>query len=363
VHLVINATEIGRRRGGNESFIMGLLEGLTKLDLPHHVSLLTCQWDTSPPLLNSFHQMNLGNYHRLAFFLWQQTLALQQLKADWYLANFFLPPLMSGQGVVAVHDLSFRAHPDFFPKTVAWYMSWLTGWAVKKARYVLTGSEFSRQELFRFYPVNQDKVITIPYGVGSEFRLLANGDDGAAERATLSRYGVTTPYILALGNIHPRKNLSRLLDAYLCLKRQRDSVPPMVWSGLERWDSGELLERARAAGVVLTGFVAQKDLPALYRQAMMLVYPSLYEGFGLPPLEAMACGTPVVVSNTTSVPEVVEEAGLLVNPNETEEITAAMARFLDDPALHKQFQQAGLEQARKFTWTRTVQELIGILDA
>jgi glycosyltransferase involved in cell wall biosynthesis len=310
----------------------------------------------------AFQQVDLGPYRRFPFFLWQQTMALRHSKADWYLANFFLPPFMPCKGVVAVHDLSFRAHPEYFPRTVAWYMRWLTAWAIRQAQCVLTGSEFSRQELLRFYPVPADKVTTIPYGVGSEFQPVTDLSQAATEQTALSRYGIHGPYILALGNIHPRKNLARLLDAYLRLQGQRRSVPAMVWAGLERWESGELVERARSTGVILTGFVAQEDLPALYREAIMLVYPSLYEGFGLPLLEAMACGTPVVTSNRASLPEVGGEAALMVDPTDVGEIAEAMAQLLDDTSLHNRLRQAGLEQSEEFTWTRTAQRLLASLN-
>jgi len=363
MHLVINATEAGRRRGGNESFIMGLIEGLAGLDLSSRVSLLTCQWDAPTSLPSAFQQLDLGTYRRLPFFLWQQTIALRHLEADWYLANFFLPLSMPCKGVVAVHDLSFRAHPEYFPRTIAWYMRWLTGRAVRRAQLVLTGSEFSRQELLRFYSIDKRKVVVIPYGMGSEFRPVTDETHRTAEQNILSHYGITGPYILALGNIHPRKNLTRLLDAYLGLQRTRKSVPVMVWAGLERWDSGELIERARSAGVILTGFVAQEDLPALYRQAVMLVYPSLYEGFGLPVLEAMACGTPIVTSNTASLPEVAGDAALTVDPTNVGEITQGLARLLDDAFLRKRLQEAGLERSKTFTWTRTAQLLLDALDS
>jgi glycosyltransferase involved in cell wall biosynthesis len=362
--LVINATEMGRRRGGNESYIAGLIEGLTHLQpLPLQVNLLTCRWDTAPELPPAFQQMNLGVYHRLPFLLWQQTLALKRLQADWYLANFFLPPFLPCHGVVVVHDLSFRAHPDYFPRPGAWYMRWLTGLAIRQARQVLTVSDFSRQELYHFYPeVDRSKVAVVSNGVGAEFQPLSEIAATQPDRAVLARYGINSPYILALGNIHPRKNLRRLLEAYIRLKEQRSSLPAMVWAGLPRWDSSELLAQAGAAGVMMTGFVAQPDLPVLYRQALMLVYPSLYEGFGLPPLEAMACGAPVITSNTTSLPEVVAEAALTINPRDVDELAAAMARLLDDPALRQQLQRAGFERAREFTWTRTAQRLLALLE-
>jgi glycosyltransferase involved in cell wall biosynthesis len=360
MHLVINATEIGRRRGGNESYIMGLLEGLAAIDPRSQVevSLLTCRWDAPSRLPPAFRQVNLGPYRRLPFFLWQQTMALRQLDADWYIANFFLPLVLPCKGAVVVHDMSFRAHPEYFPRMVAWYMRWLTGWAVRRARCVLAVSEFSRRELLRFYPLDEGKVVSIYNGVGSEFQPQTGEAAAIADRAMLYRYGVVPPYILAQGNIHPRKNLARLLDAYLLLRRRREHVPAMVWGGLRRWGSDELLERARAAGVILTGFVAQEDLPALYRQAVMLVYPSLYEGFGLPPLEAMACGTPVVTSNTTCFPEVTGGAALLIDPTDVEAIAGAMAQLLDDGPVRQHLRRVGIERAKEFTWQRTARCLI-----
>jgi glycosyltransferase involved in cell wall biosynthesis len=358
MHVAINASEIGRRRGGNESYLAGLIGGLAALDSPVQVTLLTCDWGRPSSLPSAFRQVNLGPYRRLPFFLWQQSIALRRLDADWYLANFFLPPFMPCKGAIVVHDLSFRAHPEYFPWMVAWYMRWLTGWAVRRAHCVVAVSEFSREELFRFYSVDPEKVVSIYNGVGNEFQPATDKASTDTDQVTLSHYGVTSPYILALGNIHPRKNLTRLLDAYLCLKQRREDVPVMVWVGLQRWGSDELLERARAAGVVMTGFVAQKDLPALCRQAVVLVYPSLYEGFGLPPLEAMACGTPVVTSNTTSLPEVVGDAALLVDPTDVGAIAAALSRLLDDPVLRQRLRQAGIERARGFTWKRTAQRLL-----
>lgn len=361
MHLAINASELGRRRGGNESYIAGLIEGLSALSSPPEVSLLTCQWGIDLHLPPDFRQVNLDPYRRVPFLLWQQTRALKEVEADWYLSNFFLPLSLPCKGAVVVHDLSFRAHPEYFPASVAWYMRWLTGWAVRRAERVLTVSEFSRRELLRFYPRAKGDVSVVPNGVAKEFGPLSNGDTVAMDARTLSSYGVTPPYILALGNIHPRKNLSRLLDAYLGLRQGRASVPGMVWVGASRWSSHELLERARSTGVLLTGFVAQEDLPALYRGAVMLVYPSLYEGFGLPPVEAMACGTPVIVSDTTSLPEVVGEAALTVDPTDVGMMTDAMARLLDDELLRERLREAGLARSKQYTWPRAARHLLAAL--
>ncbi len=361
LHLAINATELGRQRGGNESYITGLIDGLAQIQPACRVTLLTCQWAAPVSLPAMFEQVNLGPYRRLPFFLWQQTLVLRRLKADWYLSNFFLPPLLLCRGAVAVHDLSFRAHPDYFPRSVAWYMRWLTGLAIRQARRVFTISEFSRRELYHFYAAAQNKTVVTLLAGRPEFVPAQNEAASLADQVALARYDLPQSYIFALGNIHPRKNLARLLEAYLQLRQGRESTPPMVWAGLPRWDSGELLDQARAAGVILPGFVAQADLPALYRQATMLVYPSLYEGFGLPVVEAMACGTPVVTSNTTSLPEVAGEAALMVDPTATVALAEAMARLLADSTLRQHLREAGIERAKQFSWARTARETLAAL--
>ena len=343
MHLAINATEVGRQRGGNESYITGLVEGLAAVDIPLQVSLLTCVASFPAPASEGrFRRVELGPYRRLRSFLWQQSRALRRLQPDWYLANFFLPPALPCKGAVVVHDFSFRAHPEYFPAYVAWYMYWLTRWSMQRAQLVVTVSEFSRQEILRYCPMDERKIVMIPNGIGSEFKTATDEAEAATDRAVVARYGITPPYILALGNIHPRKNLGRLLEAYLLLRAQLPDAPTMVWSGASHWGSNALLERARAAGVVVTGFVAQEHLPALYRQALLLVYPSLYEGFGLPPLEAMACGTPVIASDVGGLSVLVQhnKTGLRVRANDPAELARAIERLLDDDALRRRMGHA-----------------------
>jgi len=360
MHLVINATEIGRQRGGNESYLLGLLKGLEDLTAPSRVTLLLTSAGMAAlqgVASDRFDFVNVGDYRRLPFYLWQQTAVLRRLHPDWYLSTFFLPPIIPCRAAVLVHDLSFRAHPEYYPSLIAFYMRFLTGLAIRRAERVIVLSEFTRQELMRFHPTVVGKTVVVYPGVEQSFRFDEEPDD----ESVLKTYGSSPGYILATGNIHPRKNLARLLDAYLRLRQRRGAMPAMVWVGLQRWGSGELLERARSAGVILTGFVAQEDLPAFYRQAVMLAYPSLYEGFGLPLLEAMACGTPVIASNTTSLPEVVGEAALSVDPTDVEAIAAAMARLLDDTPLWERLRQTGIERARQFTWKQTARCLVASL--
>jgi glycosyltransferase involved in cell wall biosynthesis len=197
--------------------------------------------------------------------------------------------------------------------------------------------------------------------VADRFRPEAGEDVVRRDREIVAGYGVAPPYIFALGNIHPRKNLARVLSAYERLATLVPDRPVMVWGGIKRWDSEGLIERARQAGVILTGFIALEDLPSFYRQAEMLVYPSLYEGFGLPPVEALACGTPVVTSNTTALPEAVGDAALKVDPTSVRAIAEAMARLLVDEALREELRVRGFDQAQQFTWKRTAARLVHAL--
>ncbi len=360
MHLAINATEIGRQRGGNESHLLGLLQGFRDLGDDLRLSLLISEAGASSPLVmrGPWQVINVGAYRRVPFLLWQQTQVLRRLRPDWYLSTYFLPPILPCRGAVIVHDLSFRAHPGYFPPSVYLYMTLLTARAVCQADSVLVDSEFTRREMQRFHPAASGKVAPIWNGVGDGFCAYTTQDD---DLSILAEHQIQRPYVLAIGNIHPRKNLARLLQAYLTFREEVDASPEMVWVGLPRWQSAELVQAAVGAGVRLTGYVPAEHLPALYRQASAFVYPSLYEGFGLPVIEAMACGTPVICSNTTSVPEVAGDAALLVDPEDTRAIADALCTLWRDPALAAELRRRGLERAQRFTWRRTSRLLLDAL--
>ena len=360
MHLLINGSDLGRQRGGNESYLEGLLAGLAAADA--RVTVITAgqgaQQVQRAPWSHHFDVVDVGAYRRLPFLLWQQTAILRRLQPDWFLSTFFLPPAVPCRAGVFIHDLSFRAHPEYYPPPIALYMRLLTGLAVQRAEVVLALSEFTRQETLRFYPAAQAKFEVIYPGLGAEFQ---PDDDPTSDDPILVALGVQRPYLLAVGNIHPRKNLARLLDAWERLCDARPTVPTMVWVGPGRWDSSDLVRRAKAAGVQLPGFVAAAHLPALYRQAEALVYPSLYEGFGLPPLEAMACGTPALTANTTALPEAVGDAAVTVDPTDVEALTEGLARLLFDRDLRRELRARGLARAAQFRWPQTACTLLDAL--
>jgi glycosyltransferase involved in cell wall biosynthesis len=364
MHLALNATDIGRQRGGNESYLLGLIDGLRSLpENSNWFSVLACR--EGLPILSQqawpahFQIIDMGPWHRWSSYLWQQTRMLRQLKPDWYFSTYLLPPVVPCRAALLVHDLSFRAHPEYFPASIALYMRILVSAAIRRADRIIVDSEFTRGEIKHFHANAPQKTSVVYLGVGREF---VAEDDTAADQSALQQYGVQSPYILAMGNIHPRKNLDSLLEAYQQLQRNQVKVPPMVWAGIERWGSSQLQSRARDAGVKLIGRVAAEDLPAVYRQASVLVYPSAYEGFGLPPVEAMACGTPVVASNTTSLPEVLGDAALLVDPMNVNQIAAGIERSLFDQSLRTKLRERGIERSQQFDWIKSAQSLLDILD-
>jgi glycosyltransferase involved in cell wall biosynthesis len=218
----------------------------------------------------------------------------------------------------------------------------------KNAARILTVSEFSRKRLAETLDLDPERISVVPNGVDSRFETVRS----AAAEAVLKRLGLPRDYVLALGSLEPRKNISKLLSAWAQLQSRKeiDEDVHLVVAGGRSSLFRDAGLPALPDKVVLTGYVADEDLPALYSSALVFAYPSLYEGFGLPPLEAMACGTPVVTSGSTSIPEVTGNAALLVDPHETESIAEGIQSVLNNADLRASLRAAGLERVKLFSW-------------
>jgi glycosyltransferase involved in cell wall biosynthesis len=269
--------------------------------------------------------------------------------------------LTRARRVVTLHDV----FPYTNPKTST-RLDWLIYhvWLPQAAQYVdaiITVSAASRFDILRFMHVKEDKVMVIPEAANARYRPMDPDDF----QPVLGRYGITSPYILYVGSLEKRKNLPRLLEAYA---RLRQTLPEwnMVIVGARKWKAAPIFDTVQRLNlepyVCFTGYVEEEDLPALYNGAGLFAFPSLYEGFGLPVLEAMACGTPVITSNISSLPEVSGDAALLVDPTDVEGITAAMQRALSEPGLAAAMRQRGLERASQFTWERTARETLAVYE-
>ncbi len=261
--------------------------------------------------------------------------------------------------VVTIHD----ANPYVCPQTST-RLDWLIqhGWlplALRAADAIITVSKQSREDIVTHLPVSPERVVVVPLAADERFRPM----ETAEVELVLPRYGIRRPYILYVGTLEPRKNLPRLLEAYAWLRRW-SARWRMVIVGARKWKSSPIFDAVRRLDlqpyVHFTGYVADEHLPALYAGADLFVFPSLYEGFGLPALEAMACSTPVVTSNTSSLPEVVGDAAVMVDPLDVEGLAEAMRQVLTDSDLREDLRAKGLERASQFTWERTARETVAV---
>jgi glycosyltransferase involved in cell wall biosynthesis len=269
------------------------------------------------------------------------------------------PPLLRCPLVLTVHDVSFRLYPEYFSPRVRILLSTLLSFSMRKAKAILTVSECSRRDILRFYPAAMGKVCVIPEAAGPV--IWAKPDLPAARRVTGDR-----PFLLTVGTTQPRKNLPRLIEAYLQLREERVTDARLVIAGRPGWRTDALARLFANSDhrhdVIFTGYVADSILAALYRECALFVYPSLYEGFGLPVLEAMACGAPVITSNTSSLPEVAGDAARLVDPFSVQSIRAALEDVLRDRHLQEELRGLGKRRASEFSWERTARETLVVYE-
>jgi len=276
--------------------------------------------------------------------------------------DFLLPPLRSGHSIVTVHDLSFIRVPECAHPGLRRYLEDAVPRSVRRADLVLADSRNTKSDLIELLNVPVDKVRVVYAGVEPRFHPL--GSD--VLEGARARYGLPEHFILTVGTLQPRKNYVRLMDAFALLCRATSCPHRLMIVGGEGWMYERIYQRAEQPDitnrVIFKGFVEDEALPVLYNLADLFVFPSLYEGFGLPPLEAMACGTPVIASDVSSLPEVVGEAALLVDPLDVEAIAEAMRAGLFDQGLRDKMIGKGLERARQFTWARAAQSLLHIYE-
>jgi glycosyltransferase involved in cell wall biosynthesis len=270
--------------------------------------------------------------------------------------NFALPPTLPGtRTAVTLYDLSFEQAPDTTVPAMRAYLQRVVRRSAQRADTIIAISEATRRDVVELYGVEPDKVAVLYPGVEARFRPV---DDPAQLEAVRRKYHIGGgPFVLTVGTLQPRKNHKRLIQALAGL----DATARLVIAGGPGWAYDEVhAEVGRLSldeRVIFAGYVDDADLPALYSAAWVFAYPALYEGFGLPALEAMACATPVVASDVSSLPEVVGEAGLMVNPTDVDALAAALARLLDDDDLRRELIARGLERAATFTWERSARGL------
>lgn len=278
-------------------------------------------------------------------------------------SQYVLPPLIPCKSVLTIHDILFESHPEFFPGLHRNLLGFFVPISAKRANRIISVSEFTKREIIKYYRVPEEKITVIHEGASDKFALIRDKD---LIFSVLKRYGIKKKYILFVGRIEPRKNIIGLLKAfdYIKNKGMKDICLVIVGNQDRIFKERELFNRIKdmelSSDIVFTGGVSEDDFPVLYNGAEVLVYPAFAEGFGLPVLEAMACGTPVITSNTTSLPEVTGDAAILINPNSFEEIGESLEKLLNNQLLRKELSEKGLKRAKKFSWTEAAKKTIEV---
>lgn len=348
------------QRTGTENYALQLIRSLLALDAPHRFRLYFR--DTpAPDLLPD--QPNVERHMIPAPRLWTHlrfAAALWRARPDvTFVPAHTLPLAFPGPAVVTVHDLGYIYFPEAHTGFSRRYLDWTTRYSARRATRIIADSLATARDLSAHYGVSQNRIAVVYPGVDTA---LARVTDPARLASVRARYKLPDVYLLFVGTLQPRKNVARLVRSFARWRRESGRADVgLVLAGQQgwlfdpRWTEG-------VEGVHLTGYVDDADVAALYSGALALLFPSLHEGFGFPVLEAMRCETPVITSNTSSLPEVAGEAALLVNPRDEAAIAQAIERVVRDAALRTTLIARGAEQVARFSWPRAAEQTLHVLE-
>lgn len=351
--------QIGERQTGNETYLVNLIEAVRAAPDPRDSFVMYRTRRDAPTQWDAI-QRRVWPHQPLVRIPVSFPIALKRDAIDVAHFQYVTPPVCPCPVSVMVHDISYETYPEYFSRASVFRMRTLIPFSARRAQAVFTVSEFSRGEIVRLYGLRPADVIVTYPGAAAEFRPIS----AAEQTAALAGLDVPPHFVLAVGNVQPRKNLPRLLEAYAQARAGGVDVPPLVLVGQAHFRGREILrviERLRLTEHVrITGYVTTRQLVALYNRASVFMFASLYEGFGIPILEAMACGTPVVTSTVTSMPEVAGDAALMVDPMDVHAIATAMVRVLSDPELADDLRARGLQRATMFSWADTAARTMAV---
>ncbi len=266
--------------------------------------------------------------------------------------NYIVPPKVDGKKIVTVHDMVYKTFPETVRGRTRYMLETGLKRSLKRADLVVTDSEFSRQEIIKYFPSAAEKLRVVPCGVDqSRFHPEENS---AFIEDTKEKLGIEGEYFLYLGTLEPRKNLRRLMIAYDAFRKGKAEYPKMVLAGGKGWLNEELFRAIKELGleqdVLQLSYVPDAQICALMSGALAFVFPSIYEGFGMPPLEAMACGVPVLTTHAASLPEVVGDSALICDPYQPQQMTDCLEQLYHDAKLRRELRASGLRRARMFSW-------------
>ncbi len=356
----IDARLVHYQKAGISQYTVQLMQALALLPGDDEFTIFQSVHDKAPIIDRdrfSTRHLITPSHHRLEQYLLPLEIAATRIEL--LHSPDFIPPLKAGvKSVITIHDLVFMMYPHFLTKASARYYGQIDQ-AVRRADGIIAVSQATKRDVMSLLGVPEQKVTVIHEAASAAFRPM---NKEKAKQQIQGNLGVTGDFLLFVSTIEPRKNLPTLLRAFRQLLDSYDSSVKLVVAGSRGWLFDEVFDLTErldlTENVLFVGRVSNQELVALYNAAEALVLPSLYEGFGLTPLEAMACGTPVVVSNVSSLPEVVGDAGLTFDPTDAEELTVALSRVLHDSELRTKLQTKGLKRAATFSWEKAARQTL-----
>ena len=354
MRFAVDAHAIGRHLTGNEVYVRSLLHAFAGIDKKSQFTAYVSSAEAEGAIPERFHvrRISANPFVRLGVGLRR---AVQQDAPALLHVQYTAPLFCPVPTVVSVHDVSFLEHPEYFTRMRRQQLRWSVKQTVMRAAAIVTGSHFSRDRILASYPISEEKVHVVPDAASPMFRVVSHEAAALKVRDSLN---LTFPFVLSVGDLQPRKNHVGLIEAYAQVMRAHPNLPQhLVLAGKDTWFSSHVHEAATSSGfghrIHFTGSVSDEDLLQLYNACDLFIFPSFYEGFGIPILEAMACGRAVACSNTSSMPEVADGAGLLFDPYRTDEIARAMVDILLDAEVRGRLERRGPQRAAHFTWQRT----------
>jgi glycosyltransferase involved in cell wall biosynthesis len=358
--IAIDGHCIGLRRTGSETYVSNLVK---------HLALLEPNGETYALYLNSGQSLDgvkvnacfqtrtiptSAPHVRFALFYPMES---RRRSFDVFHSQFSVPPLLRGRRVLTIYDLSFERFPEFFQPRFRVQMKLMVRWSCKRADQIITISESSKRDLVEIYKIDPERITVTYPGPAENCKPM---DAEQARNRLREAYGIEQPFILYVGNLEPRKNLPRLLEAFAQLRQKELIAHKLIIVGQKAWLYDGIFETIRKHSlegeVVLTGYIPGDDLPVFYTAAALTVYPSLYEGFGLPVVEAMACGSPVITSLGSSLEEIAKDAAVLVDPYSVSSIAAAIETVANSSELQRELREAGLARAACFSYRKMAEQ-------
>lgn len=353
------------REDGNQTYILNLFRAIRDIDTDNKYTFYynksSAKRVEAPNFEHKVHQ---------APFMWTQRVfpfLLRQDKPDVLFMPIQMLPFLKSRkqkSVVTIHDLAFLLYPETFPAKDAFLHKLYVREAITKADHLIAITEATKQDIIKFYKVNPEKITVVYHGVDKDrFRLMQEGEESLVVYVK-TKYNITKPYILYIGNVQPRKNIQGLIKAYQQLRNTTGHNYQLVIAGAKAWLVEDVMKEIGEnyrEDIIFTGRFQDKELAPLLWGSDLFVLPSFYEGFGLPILEAMACGVPTLISNTPSLVEVGGEAAISFDPHSIDDMVKVLDNVISNPDLRTRMREKGLKRVSEFSWSRCAKETIDII--